>query len=412
MVLKTLQVEHVCLLLVYTLLTLGNARLQKGMRGVKLFILYNALACAGAGAVLLRGSLPNFLSIVVGNVCVLGCYTALYGSMHRLFGFSRKQHVLAATWLCLGVVSMVWLGWWQPATGPRLFVYSAVLACQQMQLAGLLLLFSGEGRRLSWMPGTFLMALAVANIVRMGMIASQGAPADYRDAGPGLAGIVLVNACLQCGLMVSYVWMAAARLRRDLEVQANTDPLTGLLNRRALETAAQRQMSSLAGPTKFSAILLDLDTYKPINDRLGHAAGDQALVAVARFLRQGLRAGDVVARTGGDEFMALLPQVPVEQAMDVAEELRASLAKLDLGVSDTEVRVTGSFGVAERRSEESWDDVCSRCDCALYAAKAEGGNAVRGCTAARPEFLDPFAVTTENTRYAGALSEGASVTPS
>ena len=253
MVLHTLQVEHASLLLVYTLLTIGNARLQNGMRGVKLFVLYNALALMGAVAVLLRGSIPDFVSIVLGNVFVLGGYTALYGSMHSLFPFHRRQHVLAASWLALGIISNVWLGQVHPSTGPRLLAYSAVLALQQFQLAALLLLRSGRERRLAWMPGTFLVALGVANLIRIGTVCSQGAPADYRAAGQGLAAIVLANACLQCGLMVAYVWMTAAQLRQDLEFQANTDPLTGLLNRRALETAAARQLGILGRGTNFCA---------------------------------------------------------------------------------------------------------------------------------------------------------------
>lgn len=390
MVLHTLQIEHTYLLLVYTLLALANARLQKGMQGVNLFVLYNALALLGSVAVVMRGDIPDFLSIVVGNVCVMAGYTALYASLNRFFPFPRKQHAVALGWLSVGVVSMVWLGAWHPDTGGRLLLFSAVLGLQQLHLAALLLFGPGTRRRLSWMPITFLLAMAVANAVRVTAVLRSGAPADYRAAGPILAAIVLANACLQCGLMVSYVWMTAAQLRGDLERLANADPLTGLLNRRALETAALHRVKALSEASVFSVILLDLDCYKPINDRLGHAAGDQALIAVAQLLSRELGHRGSVARTGGDEFMALLPGASAEQAMVLAEEIRLLLKQSDLGLGKQDVRVTGSFGVAEAVHGQSWDELCRRCDRALYVVKGQGGNAVHCDNAAAPTSMEEY----------------------
>jgi diguanylate cyclase (GGDEF)-like protein len=386
--LHTLHVEHVYLLVVYTLLTIANSRLQKGMRGVRLFVLYSFLALAGATAVVLRGTIPNAVSIVLGDVFVLGGYAALYLSMARLFAFGRKQNALAAIWFAAGSLAMVWWGAVEPNTGSRLLAFSVALGVQQLHLAGLLLLGDAARRRLSWMLGVILIALASANCTRMATVLLQGAPEDYRRSGPALAAIVLANACLQCGVMVAYVWMTAAILRRRLELQANTDPLTGLLNRRALDEAAEREVRVCnAGEAVFSAILVDLDDYKPINDKLGHAAGDRALIAVARALRAELRTGDLLARSGGDEFMALLPRTEVEEALNIAERLRARLQVLDLGVADPNARVTGSFGVASAAAGDRWDDLYKNCDRALYAVKHRGGNAVF-CYAALEEAGD------------------------
>ncbi len=376
--LHTLHIEHVYLLSVYTLLTVANTRLHRGMRGVHFFVLYSALALLGGIAVVMRGSIPDFLSVVVGNICVLAAYSALYVSMSRLFDLSRRQDLLAGIWLAAGVITMVWAGSVHPNTGVRLLAYSAVLAAQQMQLAALLFFGDRARRRTSWMLGSMLAALAIANLYRIGTVLVGGAPQDYRQSGPALAAVVLANSCLQCGVMVAYVWMTAAILRKRLEVQASTDPLTGLLNRRALETIAERQIRSLrAGNAVFSAIQIDLDRYKPINDRLGHAAGDQALRAAAICLRACLRSGDTLARTGGDEFVALLPRTRADTATEIAERMRACLAELDLGLEDRSVRISGSFGVAQGSAAEEWDQVISHCDKALYRAKRQGGNAVR-----------------------------------
>ena len=376
--LHTLHIEHVYLLSVYTLLTLANTRLHRGMRGVHFFVLYSVLALLGGVAVVLRGAIPDFLSVVIGNVFVIAAYFALYVSMSRLFELSRRQDMLAGAWLTAGIATMVWSGSVHPNTGIRLLAYSAVLAAQQMQLASLLLFGDRARRRMSWMLGGMLIALGIANLYRIGTVLMQGAPQDYRQSGPALAAVVLANSCLQCGVMVAYVWMTAAMLRKRLEVQASTDPLTGLLNRRALEEIAEGQVRSLhAGNAVFCAIQIDLDRYKPINARLGHAAGDQALRAAAVCLRACLRSGDTLARTGGDEFVALLPRTSVGLAVSIAERMRSCLAALDLGLEDQSVHISGSFGVAEASTTDEWDQVVFHCDKALYRAKRQGGNAVR-----------------------------------
>ncbi len=382
--LHTLHLEHTYLLAVYTLLTLANTRLHRGMRGVQFFVLYSVLALLGGIAVACRGSMSDFFSIVLGNVFVLAAYTALYASMSRLFSFSARQNAMACVWLGAGTVGMLWYGSVHPDTPKRLIGYSVVLAVQQAHLAGLLLLGSHLRRRLSWMLASMLIALAMANMFRLSTVLLQGAPQDYRQSGQALAVVVLANSCLQCGIMVAYVWMTAALLRRRLELQASTDPLTGLSNRRALEEAAEAAIRSSNGRIAFSAIQIDLDRYKPINDRLGHAAGDQALRAVASCLRGCLRDSDTLARSGGDEFVALLPRTPADAAVEIAERMRACLESLNLGLPDPTARITGSFGVAERAADEPWDRVLFHCDHALYTVKSRGGNGVlrHGATAA------------------------------
>ena len=148
-----------------------------------------------------------------------------------------------------------------------------------------------------------LALLALTNLVRILGVYHYGAPADYLKAGAFLGWIVIITSCLQCGAMVGYVWMTAALLRNDLEVQASTDPLTGLLNRRAIEREAEPMLAGcrqLASPA--CAILIDLDGFKQINDRFGHGCGDATLIEVAACLQREMRKTDLLARLGGDEF--------------------------------------------------------------------------------------------------------------
>lgn len=175
------------------------------------------------------------------------------------------------------------------------------------------------------------------------------------------------------------LWSSHAQLRLlvellDARADATHDPLTGLDNRRAalarLQVECQRAARGHAPP---AVLALDLDYFKRINDRWGHATGDRVLIAVAAALRSELRAIDVAARYGGEEFLALLPETDIDGALQVAQRVRACIAAQRIALEDgSEVSVTASLGVATLRPEESGENLLMRADAALYRAKAEG----------------------------------------
>ena len=173
---------------------------------------------------------------------------------------------------------------------------------------------------------------------------------------------------------------ALEAIERDLEVQATHDPLTGLLNRRALEARMLEEVNRVNRyGTPLSVLMLDIDFFKKINDSFGHAAGDHVLSALARFLLSTLRNTDVVARYGGEEFVALLPMTRQADAMPLAERLCQRIAEhtIDLGHGKT-VRVTVSIGVAaiEATGNACWDALIDTADQAMYRAKQGGRNRV------------------------------------
>ena len=176
-------------------------------------------------------------------------------------------------------------------------------------------------------------------------------------------------------------WQLAAAsesvLRDELATLARTDPLTGLLNRRGLAEALDRETSRArrTGAT-VALVLLDLDRFKQLNDTHGHPAGDQALVTVADILRKGLRAGDVAGRWGGDEFGIVFVDLEAEVAYDVVDRLRSTLTHPSRAGRGR--RITFSAGVAALSGEEAKaEDLMTRADAALYEAKAAGGNKAR-----------------------------------
>jgi diguanylate cyclase (GGDEF)-like protein len=172
--------------------------------------------------------------------------------------------------------------------------------------------------------------------------------------------------------------LVVGRLLADLRHRARHDGLTGLLNRRALEEGIEAQIRrSLRTGEAFSVLMLDLDHFKSVNDRFGHAVGDQALEHVAAMLKAGVREVDALARIGGEEFVALMPGAPLAAVVPVAERLREQLAAHPLPLLTTTVPVTVSIGVAQWQGpDEDMSRLLVRADAALYRAKQQGRNRV------------------------------------
>lgn len=168
--------------------------------------------------------------------------------------------------------------------------------------------------------------------------------------------------------------LARQRLEMELRYQARHDPLTGLLNRRPFEEALARetQRAQRYGHP-FALIMLDVDQFKAVNDAYGHEVGDRILEALADGVSERLREPDLLARWGGEEFMALLPETDSGGAHRLAEAIRHRVAGQEFpGVG----HLTVSLGVVEYRAHETIRDVTRRVDEALYAAKEGGRNRV------------------------------------
>ncbi|MBO1079589.1 PleD family two-component system response regulator [Roseomonas haemaphysalidis] len=161
-----------------------------------------------------------------------------------------------------------------------------------------------------------------------------------------------------------------AELNRSLEM-AVTDGLTGLRNRRYIT----RHLEGLLRAGSVALLMLDVDRFKAVNDTFGHASGDIVLKEVAARMRQHLRAVDVVARFGGEEFVVSMANASEDEAMQVAERLRLSLLEQPVMLSaDRMLSITASIGVALSRPADTLDDLTSAADAALYRAKANGRN--------------------------------------
>ncbi len=170
--------------------------------------------------------------------------------------------------------------------------------------------------------------------------------------------------------------------RERLALEARQDPLTGLANRRDFNERA-RSTCNLAQRYGYpvSVLTLDLDFFKQINDSYGHDGGDAVLRSVAQMLQEQLRAGDIAARFGGEEFVVAMPHAGLDAAAEVAERIRASFAQRAVAFGGQMISFTASFGVAqlsavELEAHEGVHAALARADQALYRAKREGRNRV------------------------------------
>lgn len=170
------------------------------------------------------------------------------------------------------------------------------------------------------------------------------------------------------------------RLEQELaqvSEMVHEDQLTGALNRRGLDEAFEREASRAdRSQSPMCVALLDIDDFKRLNDSLGHKAGDQALVHLSRIIKDTLRPGDTVTRYGGEEFVLLLPDIGLHDAVEALERLQRELTRRFFLHDNVRVLVTFSAGVALRSAGEFRDDVLGRADKAMYLAKKAGKNRV------------------------------------
>jgi diguanylate cyclase (GGDEF)-like protein len=164
----------------------------------------------------------------------------------------------------------------------------------------------------------------------------------------------------------------------ELRQMSVTDSLTGALTKRGFETRveAERIRCQRAG-FALTLVAVDLDNFKNVNDRFGHAVGDSMLRSVVDVCRESLRNCDVIGRTGGEEFVIMLPEMPGPVAAKVAERLRQAIAEIRLPAGGEMANVTASIGVAMLSpGQQTTQQALLRADIALYAAKARGRNRV------------------------------------
>lgn len=368
---RTLTFVNLIFLFVYAALIAVNATIHGQIRGGNWFVLSN-LSRGIAGLLLtLSAFLPRSLSTIAADVLLVVGLTLLHRSFAELLGRGRL-----AWRLQLGLAAVAFVG-----TSYSTLVYGSYSAALilvsvaltvQMALTTALL-FSGLSRGTRgaiWFTGSILFLYALVEMTRA--IALMRTPGAVQLSSTVVATLLVGSLLANGGTAFGFLFLSSSQLRRELTKQAEHDPLTGLLNRRGLESLAQRSLrASHRASEPVSFIMLDLDGMKAANDTWGHEMGDALLRAVADALVGTVGRRGAVARLGGDEFVVVIPGMAEGGALEMAEALRRAIERLRVAGC----RPRASFGVAAKSGYE-WDNALRMSDQALIRAKSAGRNRV------------------------------------
>jgi diguanylate cyclase (GGDEF)-like protein len=168
------------------------------------------------------------------------------------------------------------------------------------------------------------------------------------------------------------------KLEEELKHQAATDPLTGMMNRRALFDICIKEIGQASRyKHALSCLILDIDKFKNVNDIYGHDAGDIVLERIANLMQENIRSADYVGRIGGEEFAILMPSTDAESAYEIADRLRSHIEQNSIVANKQTIHITISIGISELHANETdTHDIMKRADDALYEAKETGRNRV------------------------------------
>jgi diguanylate cyclase (GGDEF)-like protein len=347
-----------------------------GSRQLTWFIL-----CALFGVLLigLRPWTPALLSIVVSNFLLFAGAMFLYLAAADILEVDPRIFPWPAGVLIPALPLFVWFTFAHDLVIARLVIHATVLGC--IFLTTSVMLFRKHSDAEHRQPAracAWLLILATSLQVAWCVFESQAAP-DQRTSfiHPDLmnVGFSYLSMVLALATVIGLLWLALTVHRLDLHKMAQTDSLTGLLNRRAFEEILRRELlrCDRAGGL-MGIMLMDLDYFKQVNDSLGHFAGDDVLRRIALTLRDGTRPSDVLARYGGEEFVVLLRNAGTEESQAAAERIRMQIANLS-GLPGS-VKLTASIGVAVSQPKDTVTELLLRSDEALYRSKREGRNLV------------------------------------
>jgi diguanylate cyclase (GGDEF)-like protein len=279
----------------------------------------------------------------------------------------------------LALVVLLWLPWpadkgWFPATGNLVLLVANVLALLALGVASWRRHRRAAYALLAWVP---LVALSSGRAVQL----STGAPLtpaiEY-----GLP-LMLAFTAIVLVLILADRMLTMRRERDSAQMHAHRDALTGVFNRSGIEQRLEQAIARVdAQGGALSAVFLDLDHFKDINDAHGHAFGDACMRELVRVVGGELAYGDHIGRLGGEEFLLVLPDADLQHARHTGERIRRSVQAQCLRVDDIPVALTVSVGVAAYRLGDSVATLVARSDQAMYAAKHAGRNRVEAAPAA------------------------------
>lgn len=350
--------------------------------GLKAFAYAYAAYCLFGILLLLRGQLPDFVTIVIADMALAIAILLIYDGMVQLNGLRRRWHFYQhyLSWCLAGFILFTFV---MPSFNGRM----TVVLLSMLVVFGLTMSVLKDRLIKDWQAGEWIVAVSLVISIAAGILrafdsllhqlaiaetsifAYQGSQALY----------LLINLLALVSIAMGLIVLSQDRLRADLENIAAQDSLTGVQSRRLILQLMDKLLASVGRQGMPLAVLMvDIDHFKQVNDQYGHRAGDEVLVAVVRTLERNIRKDAFIGRYGGEEFLLLLPDTDVQQLQLIAERLRQMVSRSSYDYRGQLIKVTVSIGamVVNKDNVSVHDDPLLLADRALYAAKKQGRDRV------------------------------------
>jgi len=351
-------------------------RLHPAIPGLGAWALASVMGAVALGLIAARGAIPEIFSLTLAQVLITVAFIVAWSGFRAFLDLPE----LSIHWrllLLLGPVLLIALAQAEHSLPLRSISNALVIS----GFSGLIAfdLFRGNARQKMSMritSGLYLLN-ALFFLVRAVAVESDSATISQMQSSGFAVFSLMWWLCFVMATTLCMVLMTSEILQENLDRQASLDPLTGAMNRRAFSHLSVRELArARRGGLPLTVVMMDLDHFKRINDRLGHATGDIVLRLFVSVAQRVLRTEDIFCRWGGEEFVTLLPATALPQPLLVAERLRQSFAEeaADLAPEAAEIGFTVSLGLAQLRGDEEIEDLLRRADHALYRAKDLGRN--------------------------------------
>lgn len=339
----------------------------KQYRGVGAALMANLCVAVGLMLRLFADRLPDFLTTILSNILLLTGQGLFYIALSQFTGFKYSK-VLVIGAIATVFSFLLYFRYWEDDIVKRVITLSLgsvamvlILIYQLWQMRKTSLRFSANLMLVSFLiHGIFLIVRTISILL--------DPPQDMLNLSPTQSATYLLSFALSFFWSMGFIIMVSQRLRNDLMEVATMDVLTRIPNRRATQSFLEKELSRLQrNQGEFSVLLIDIDNFKQVNDRWGHAVGDYVLVKTAGIFQSIIRKHDWVGRWGGEEFLIILPG-PCDAGL-LAERVRSEIADSEYSHGAASFGITVSIGVACAQHSDQIDEILKNADRALYTAK-------------------------------------------
>ena len=340
----------------------------KQYRGVGTAVLANLCVAVGVMLRLYADQVPDFFIPILSNILLLVAIGLFYVALSQFTGLTYSKAFVIG--VIVSVLSfLLYFTYWDDDVGKRILSASlgsiAIIFLLLFQLRRIIqktsLRFSASLMAISFLVhGMFLIVRTISILLNPLQ--------DTLSLSPIQSATYLLTVALSFFWSMGFILMVSQRLRNDLMEVATIDVLTRIPNRRATQAFLEKELSrAQRNKSEFTVFLIDIDNFKQVNDRWGHAVGDDVLVETASIFLSMIRKQDLIGRWGGEEFLFIVPG-PCD-AKALGERFRSEIANARFSHGGASFGITISVGIARARRSDQTDQILKKADQALYRAK-------------------------------------------